>query len=152
VEDGVHQVEEVDTKMDKRAMVVAGEPFRVTGNGRRYFSKAHQDAVVAKCLAPGASLAAVALANGFNANLVRRWVRDRRAGDAAAKSTTKLLPVTLDADLGHQIPQRMRALVAPVRKAAPGSMEIRVGEIELVVHGRVDAVQLSVVLDRLLRS
>ena len=152
MEDGVHQVEEVDTKMDKRSMVVAGEPFRVTGNGRRYFSRAHQDAVVAKCLAPGASLAAVALANGFNANLVRKWVRNRRAGDAAAKSGATLLPVILDAELGRQIPQRIRTLVAPVRKAAPGSIEVRIGEIELVVHGRVDVGQLSAVLDRLLGS
>ena len=57
--------------MDKRSVVVAGEPVRVTCNGRRYFSRAHKEAIVAKCLAPGASLAAVALANGFNANLVR---------------------------------------------------------------------------------
>ena len=69
--------------MDKRSMVVAGEPVRVTGNGRRYFSKAHREAVVAKCLAPGASLAAVALANGFNANLVRKWVRARDLAAAA---------------------------------------------------------------------
>ncbi len=138
--------------MDKRLLVAAGEPFRVTSNGRRYFSKAHQDAVVAKCLAPGASLSAVALANGFNANLVRRWVRERQTGDAVAKSKAKLLPVTLDAEPGRQMPQRMRSLVAPVRKAAPGSMEIRIGEIELVVHGHVDAGQLSAVLDRLFGS
>jgi len=43
-------------------------------------------------------------------------------------------------------------MAAPVRKASPGSMEIRIGEIELVVHGRVDAAQLSAVLDQLLRS
>jgi hypothetical protein len=41
-------------------MAVVGEPYRVTRNGRRYFSKAHQEAVIAKCLAPGASLAPVA--------------------------------------------------------------------------------------------
>lgn len=62
----------MDSEMDKRGAVVAGEPVRVTRNGRRYFSKAHKDTIVAKCLAPGASLAAEALANGFNANLVRR--------------------------------------------------------------------------------
>ena len=38
-EDGVHQVERVDAKMEKRSLVVAGEPFRVTGNGRRYFKQ-----------------------------------------------------------------------------------------------------------------
>lgn len=73
-------------------------------------------------------------------------------GDAVAKSKAKLLPVTLDAELGHQIPQRIRGMAAPVRKAPLGSMEIRIGEIELVVHGRVDAGQLSAVLDRLLRA
>ena len=152
MEDGVHQVEEVDTKMDKRAMVVAGEPYRVTGNGRRYFSKAHQDAVVAKCLAPGASLAAVALANGFNANLVRKWVRDRRAHDSIAKASSKLLPVTLDASPARQIPQGIEVSSKPVRKAVPGCMEIRIGANELVVHGLVDRGQLSLVLDLLLRS
>jgi len=138
--------------MDKRSMVVAGEPFRVTGNGRRYFSKAHKEAVLAKCLAPGASLAAVALANGFNANLVRKWVRDRQVGDTVAKSSSRLLPVTLDARPGGDLPQRMQAPAgAQVRKSAAGSMEIRIGTIELVVHGLVDRGQLSAVLDRLLR-
>jgi transposase-like protein len=66
---------EVDAKMAKRSLVVAGEPVRVTRNGRRYLGKAHLEAVVAKCLMPGTSLAAVALANAFNANLVRKWVR-----------------------------------------------------------------------------
>ncbi len=139
--------------MEKRSLVVSGEPFRVTGNGRRYFSKAHKEAVIAKCLAPGASLAAVALANGFNANLVRKWVRERGVDDSMAKSSSKLLPVTLDIRPERVPTRRLRALTAaPARKAAAGSMEIRIGEIELVVHGLVDRAQLSEVLDRLLRS
>ena len=142
---------EVDTKMDKRSMVVAGEPYRVTGNGRRYFSKAHRDAVVAKCLAPGVSLAAVALANGFNANLVRKWVRDRRLCDTVAKSSSKLLPVRLDAPLGDPMPQG-GAIAPPVRSAIAGSMQIRIGAAELVVHGLVDQGQLSAVLDQLLKA
>ena len=139
--------------MDKRSMIVAGEPIRVTGNGRRYFSKAHKEAVLEKCLAPGASLAAVALANGFNANLVRKWVRDCQVGDTVAKSSSKLLPVTLDAQPGRDLLQRMLApAVAQGRKAVAGSMQIRIGTIELVVQGLVDGGQLSAVLDRLLRS
>ena len=137
--------------MEKRSLVVAGEPFRVTGNGRRYFSKAHKEAVIAKCLAPGASLAAVALANGFNANLVRKWVRERRVGDVAARSSSKLLPVTLDTEPARELPRRMQAPArGQARKAAAGSMEIRIGTMELVVHGLVDRAQLSEVLDRLL--
>ena len=139
--------------MEKSSVVVVGEPYRVTGNGRRYFSKTHKEAVIAKCLAPGVSLAAVALANGFNANLVRKWVRERRADDIAAKSSSKLVPVTLDAESERETPRRMQAPArAPMRIAAAGSMEIRIGAIELIVHGRVDRVQLSEVLDRLLGS
>ena len=139
--------------MEKRSLVVAGEPFRVTGNGRRYFSKGHKEAVMAKCLAPGASLAAVALANGFNANLVRKWVRERGVGDTMAKSSSKLLPVVLDARPEPEQSQRMRARArAQARKAVAGSMEIRIGTVELVVRGLVDRAQLSEVLDRLLRS
>ena len=139
--------------MEKRSQVVAGEPYRITGNGRRYFSKAHKEAVIAKCLAPGASLAGVALANRFNANLVRKWVRDRLAGDMAAKSASKLVPVTLDAQPGPELPRRMRVPArVPVSNAVVGSMEIRIGTIELVVHGVVDRAQLSEVLDRLLGS
>ena len=139
--------------MEKRSVVVVGEPYRVTGNGRRYFSKAHKEAVIAKCLAPGASLAGVALANGFNANLVRKWVRERRVGEIASKSSSKLVPVTLDAESGRELPRRMQAPArAQVRNAVAGSMKIRIGAVELVVHGRVDRAQLSEVLDRLLGS
>jgi len=40
---------------------------------------------VAACRASGASIAAVAMANGINANLARRWVLDvERRGDVGA--------------------------------------------------------------------
>ena len=48
------------------------EPLRITRNGRRYFSAEHKRALVERCLSPGASVAAVSLEHGFNANLVRR--------------------------------------------------------------------------------
>lgn len=140
--------------MDKRSMVVAGEPVRVTCNGRRYFSKAHQEAVVAKCLVPGASLAAVALANGFNANLVRRWVRERQAGNALVRTAPRLLPVTIQAEQTRVPSVRVvskRSVVRP-RRCDSGSMQLRVGSIELVLHGTVDREQLSLVLEALLRA
>jgi transposase len=40
---------------------------------------------VASCQATGISVAAVALANGINANLLRRWVRDAETGGSASK-------------------------------------------------------------------
>jgi transposase-like protein len=144
----------VDTKMDRRSMVVAGEPVRVTRNGRRYFSKAHREAVVAKCLVPGASLAAIALANGFNANLVRKWVRQRQARNAVANTAAKLLPVTLQTEQTRVLPERAvsRRSSGRIAPGDSGSMQLRVGAIELVLHGTVDREQLTLVLDALLRA
>jgi transposase len=140
--------------MDRRSVVVAGEPVRVTRNGRRYFSKAHRAAVVAKCLAPGASLAAVALANGLNANLVRKWVRQRQARNAVANTAAKLLPVTIQTEQTRVLPERVvsRRPAARMRHTDAGSMQLRVGSIELVLHGTVDREQLSLVLEALLRA
>ena len=144
----------VDTKMDKRTMVVAGEPVRVTSNGRRYFSKAHQEAVVAKCIVPGASLAAVPLANGFNANLVRRWVREHQARNTLARTAPRLLPVTIQAEQTRVPSERVvsKRSAARARTCDCGSMQLRVGSVELVLHGTVDREQLSLVLEALLRS
>lgn len=44
---------------------------------RRHHPEAFKQAVVEACCEPGASVAGIALANGVNANLVRRWLRDR---------------------------------------------------------------------------
>ena len=140
--------------MDRRSLVVAGEPVRVTRNGRRYFGKTHREAVVAKCLAPGASLAAVALANGFNANLVRKWVRQRQARNARADTAAKLLPVTIQTGPTRVLSERAvsRRSGGRITHGDCGSMRIRVGAIELVLQGTVDREQLSLVLDAVLRS
>lgn len=44
------------------------------GRRRRRHSEAFKAEVIRACRHPGVSIAAVALANGLNANLVRRWV------------------------------------------------------------------------------
>jgi transposase len=46
------------------------------GRRRGRYSDAFKADIVAACKAPGISTAAVALANGLNANLVRRWVAE----------------------------------------------------------------------------
>jgi transposase len=50
--------------------------------------------VLAECAARGASVAGVALAHGVNANLVRKWIVQKRRALAPA-STTPLLPVRI---------------------------------------------------------
>lgn len=43
---------------------------------RRLHSNEFKANAVASCTQPGMSMAAVAMANGVNANLLRRWVRE----------------------------------------------------------------------------
>jgi transposase-like protein len=62
---------------------------------RGRYSNEFKRQVTAACLEPGISTAAVALANGLNANLVRRWVVEssRRGGAGRSKTATPLAPV-----------------------------------------------------------
>lgn len=140
--------------MDKQGMVVPGSPVRVTRNGRRYFSNEHRDAVVAKCLAPGASLAAVALANGFNANLVRKWMGQRQASNESVNATAKLVPVTIAQEPARLLPEGLvsRRAAVPVSAAGSGLMQLHIGATKLELHGTVDCEQLSLVLEALLRT
>lgn len=46
---------------------------------RRYYSNELKAEIVKSCAQPGASLAAIALSHGINANIVHRWVRERGA-------------------------------------------------------------------------
>lgn len=61
---------------------------------------------MAACLQPGVSMAAVAMAHGLNANLLRRWVRDgqmksevaaqdKDSHEAAALPGPAFVPVTI---------------------------------------------------------
>lgn len=53
---------------------------------RRTHSESFKQAVVSACSEPGASVAGVALANGINANQVRRWMRERGAEPPSRRS------------------------------------------------------------------
>ena len=59
------------------------------GRRRGRYSEDFKRQVVGRCLEPGVSAAAVALANGLNANLLRRWVVEatQRSGSPRSKST-----------------------------------------------------------------
>jgi transposase-like protein len=61
---------------------------------RRAHSAEFKAQVVAACSAPGVSSAAVAMANGVNANLARRWVLDaeRRSGGALVRAANSVVP------------------------------------------------------------
>jgi transposase len=79
-----------------------------TRRRRRIHSDEFKANAVASCMRPGMSMAAVAMAQGVNANLLRRWVRDAEMksgtivvsattaeGREAQESKTSFVPVSL---------------------------------------------------------
>jgi transposase len=78
--------------------------------------------VLAQCRVPGASVAAVAQANGLNANLVRKWLQGRglkRCGPAVDGAAARRALVPAQAAAALQF--------VPVELAATGSREQAAG-------------------------
>ncbi len=101
------------------------EPLRASSNGKRFFSESYKRSVVEECLRPGASVSGVALAHGFNANLVRNWIGKHQRRGA-------LVPVTvIEAPSGAGRPRREVAQAV----SAEGCIEIEVGVARVWVLG-----------------
>lgn len=95
--------------------IVKQEPdakARSTGmRRRRTYSHQFKAEVAAQCMAPGASVSAIALSHGINANVIRKWL-PTAPKTSAAKAT--LLPVTIQPD-------------SPARMLAPPAIEMSLG-------------------------
>ena len=81
--------------------------------------------VIAACLQPGISIAAVALANGLNANFLRSWVkayRDQQRDDIA---------IGVERDPGGVSAKRPAPSLVPVRVQTPSDAPPRTIEIEV---------------------
>lgn len=105
---------------------------------RRRHSDEFKRQVVAASLQPGVSMAAVALSNGLNANLLRRWVNELGGGLLAkavptrndlpaCSSPTTLVPITIarpdigppgDIQIEIQRPNTLVRITWPVAEAA----------------------------------
>lgn len=93
-----------------------------SGRRRGRYSNEFKSQVVAACLAPGISTAAIALSNGLNANLVRRWVVESspRSDSGRSKITKALAPV-------HSNPGFVPVRLEPVSPASNiASTDIRI--------------------------
>jgi|688.fasta_scaffold1189588_1 transposase len=120
---------------------------------RRFHSPAFKAQAVAACSQPAVSLAAVALAHGINANLLRRWCvaqqRQQHPAEQRAVREVQLLPVRLADEIPRTAP------LAPVpASAAPGAAPVdeRTGlilhcsGIQLQIHAHTDTALLERVL------
>lgn len=137
----------------KIADTKSGAPFRVRVNrsGRRTFSREYKLEIVQECSAPGASVAAVALSHRINANQVRKWIVQHRAGRLwpLPPGTAALLPVSLEPTArSTQLAPSSSAPPAP-KACAGGVIEIEFGVARVRVRGTVDATALRTVLEAL---
>jgi transposase len=122
-----------------------------TARRRRVHSAAFKDGLIARSLQPGASVSALALEAGINANLLFNWrrmhLRARRgAGPASMHATPTLLPVTLSMPVAA--PAASAATRANAMQRA-GSIEIDVEGARVRLRGAVDLASLRSVLQAL---
>ena len=112
--------------------VAAQEP----GKTRRTYALQFKREVVAQCLAPGASVSAVAMSHRINANVVRKWLPRHREQPEAAPVT--LLPVNITRS---SVAVRPRPRVdAPTAPRAP--IELILGEAIVRLPAGFDSADL----------
>ena len=125
-------------------------------DGRNIYSSAGKRALIQACLQPGISVAGSALANGVNANLLRKWIQRyqgrQNSKKPAAKSNHRLLPLlpiqlsepTTAAKAEHSPPISIeRSQLADVQS---NQIEIEIAGAKVTLRGYVDAKQLRLVL------
>ena len=100
---------------------------------RRVHSDEFKADVVAACMHPGVSIAAVAMANGINANLLRRWVHI-----AETRTVGNLSPAALPA---HKRPKATPPSSAFVPMQLP--MPAQVAEIRIELRRGATAISES---------
>ena len=94
---------------------------------RRFYSLELKVQVVQTCAQPGASIAAVALQHGINANIVHRWIREHRQGTLVTQPQA-FVPVTLSTE-----PEPVAIQPVAVTATAEIRMELRRGTSSVTV-------------------
>jgi transposase len=127
-------------------------PFRVRVNrtGRRTFSREYKLEIIEECSTPGVSVAAVALAHRINANQVRKWIVQHRAGRLGPSTTVStLLPVNVENTGRPTLLASPESGVDRSPRGAAGLIEIELESSRIRIRGSVDAQALRTVLETL---
>jgi transposase len=128
------------------------DPFKAT---KRRHSVAFKRKLVKLTEEAGASVAAIALAHGINANLLFKWRRAQATRPARRKPAAQavLLPVTMDplppASPIIELPAPAPALTPTARAPAAGIIEIDFGGARVRLRGSVDPDSVRCVLQAL---
>jgi transposase len=94
---------------------------------RRFYSPELKLQVVQTCAQPGASIAAVALQHGINANIVHRWIREHSQGTLVIQPQA-FVPVTLSTQPEPVVTKPVAVVATPEIR-----MELRRGTSSVTV-------------------
>ena len=122
---------------------------------RRQHEREFKDDLIAQSLVAGASVSAIAMKGGINANLLFKWRREHvRAKIESVPAAGTLLPVCLIPEVDSmpisQPPASGDAAVS--RSARQGVIEIDIAGAQLRLRGAVDEAMLGTVLRALRQS
>jgi transposase len=118
----------------------------IAGVGRRHHDRQFKRRLVELSQAPGASVAAIALEHGINANLLFKWRRSALHAQAKSEPAV-LLPVHLKPEL---LPAQAASTQSPPagahHPATSGSIELEVASALVRLQGDVNEANLRSVL------
>ena len=115
---------------------------------RRNHSPELKRELVARSLKPGASVAAIAMEAGINANLLFTWRRAHLGAMAAQLRTPGTAPVLLPVML--EAPSKEEGTTGPVAMSrTTGTIEVDIGRARMRLHGPVDEASVRFVLQTL---
>lgn len=118
---------------------------------RRHHDRAFKARLVEQSMRPGASVAAIAMDNGINANLLFKWRRDQQRASMALGSTpTVLLPVNMaslvEESDGRPASHLETTAPAAAKTSRAGVIELEIAGAQLRLRGTVDEASLFCVL------
>ena len=106
---------------------------------RRTYTPQFKSELLTACKQPGASIAALAMQHGMNANVLHRWLKDHRQG-ALLLSDGAPVPTFIPIDLAASLP-----LPVPGRDSEPSAppsnirIELQHHAMKVTLHWPVDA-------------
>jgi transposase len=124
----------VDTKLADRDDRLAAGVRQIDAAGRRWYTRAFKQEVIAKCQRPGASVSRVAVDHGLNPNLVRKWLT-QSALDGRSSDHPALLPVVPIIEPGEPCAEATRFVI---------EVQLSGGVVLISEHARADLVRAVV--------
>ena len=106
---------------------------------RRSYSPQFKSELLTACKQPGASIAALAMQHGMNANVLHRWLKDHRQG-ALLLSDGAPVPTFIPIDLAASLPLPVSGRDS--EPSAPPSnirIELQHHAVKVTLHWPVDA-------------